>query len=292
MFAKLLKYDMRALKKMGMPILIVLLALTVLASVIGFLSTKYFDHSSLGTTSNLGLIIDGFMTLILALGSILTVVLFSMASTVMLVLVCVHFYKNTVSDEGYLTFTLPVKTKDIIFSKLLSGFTWTAIVAIASVVGIFIVFMAVVLGAVDISLIKDFNAEFPAEFKALLSEAFNNVTVGIVFLIVQAVVSIIVMSVFNLMLMYTAIFFGGVITKKNKGLAAIGCVIGANSILSLFSSFFSMVLMPLIFVVSSVADLITSYNIMLLVSNLAYGGAAVGCYFLLKHMMDKKLNLS
>ena len=226
----------------------------------------------------------------------LSIVLFSVASTVMLVLVCVHFYKNTVSDEGYLTFTLPVKTSEIIFSKLLSGFTWTSVITIASVIGMVVVFFGSMLGNGAVSDafggLGDVLPMVPDAVKELLMEELNGAILGVILLIAQGIFSLIVMTVFNLLLMYTAIFFGGVITKKNKGIAAVGCVIGANSLLSLFSSIFSMVLMPLMFTINSFGDMVTSYNITLFVTNIVYGGVAVGCYFLLKHMMDKKLNLN
>lgn len=297
MFAKLLKYDMRALKKTGVPILISLLAFTVLASVIGYFLMGYLDSSfNSTTTTELQGILTTFASLFFFLGLMLSVVLFSGAATVMLVLVCVHFYKNTVSDEGYLTFTLPVKTSEIIFSKLLSGFTWTSVISIASVIGMVIVFFGSMLGNGAVSdafaELGDVLPMVPDAVKELMKEELNGAILGVIFLIIQGVLSLIVMSVFNLLLTYTAIFFGGVITKKNKGIAAVGCVIGANTLLSLFSSIFSMVLMPLMFAVDSFGDMITSYNINLFVTNLVYGGVAVGCYFLLKHMMDKKLNLN
>ena len=148
MFTKLLKYDMRSLKKTGVPILISLLAFTVLATVIGYFLMGYLDSSfNSTTTTDLQGILTTFASLFFFLGLMLSIVLFSVASTVMLVLVCVHFYKNTVSDEGYLTFTLPVKTSEIIFSKLLSGFTWTSVITIASVIGMVVVFFGSMLPA-------------------------------------------------------------------------------------------------------------------------------------------------
>ncbi len=54
----------------------------------------------------------------------------------------VRFYKNMVSDEGYLTFTLPVKVWQLVFSKFLVAFVWqmvTIVLCILSVLGVFVV---------------------------------------------------------------------------------------------------------------------------------------------------------
>lgn len=291
MFAKLLKYDMRALKKSGVPILISLLAVTVLASILGFFAVSYLDRSV--GTSEFADVMYGLVTMLLMFGGFFVMILFTMASTVMLVLVCVHFYKNTVSDEGYLTFTLPVTSNQIIYSKTLSGFIWTVVIAVASIVGMCIVFFTSMLGASEVAgALGEAGEMLPDVYKELIMAELNAAAVGIIILIVQAVIVGIITIVFNLVLTYMSIFLGGVIAKKHKGLAAIGCVFGANAVLRIISSIFSMVLLPLMFTVNTFGDMITSYNITLFASILFYGGAGVGCFFILKHMMDKKLNLN
>ena len=42
-------------------------------------------------------------------------------------IICAHFYRNLMTDEGYLTFTLPVKTSEILWSKLITAMLWTII---------------------------------------------------------------------------------------------------------------------------------------------------------------------
>lgn len=291
MFAKLLKYDMRSLKKQAVPILIALIALTVLASISGFFSVRYLVSTDNSAEINeFKSIIAFFVTMMLSLGSMFVMILFGAAATIMLVLVCVRFYKNTVSDEGYLTFTLPVKSNEIIFSKLVSGLIWTAVITIASVLGILVVLFSAVLGIEALTL-SDLSEIFKGLWEIIMG-VFEGLEFGIVLIVIQAIISVITSLAFELLLFYTAIFFASTITQKNKGLAAVGCVIGANTVMSIFSSIFSMVLMPLMITVDSASDAIASYNITLLVTILFYGGAAVGCYFLLKNMMDKRLNLS
>ena len=54
----------------------------------------------------------------------------------------VRFYKNMISDEGYLTFTLPAKVEQLVFVKFLVAFVWqlvTVVLCIASLIGVFAV---------------------------------------------------------------------------------------------------------------------------------------------------------
>lgn len=50
----------------------------------------------------------------------------------------VRFYKNLVTDEGYLTFTLPVSSKQIIASKLISSLVMDILMAFAVLVSTFL----------------------------------------------------------------------------------------------------------------------------------------------------------
>lgn len=62
----------------------------------------------------------------------------------------VRFYKNMVSDEGYLTFTLPAKVGELVLSKFVVAFLWQVITAVLVVVSVICVF---VLGHVELSLV-------------------------------------------------------------------------------------------------------------------------------------------
>lgn len=43
-----------------------------------------------------------------------------------------HYYRNKFSDEGYLTFTLPARGRDIFFSEYVSILLWSAIIGIVT----------------------------------------------------------------------------------------------------------------------------------------------------------------
>lgn len=54
----------------------------------------------------------------------------------------VRFYKNMVSDEGYLTFTLPAKVEQLVFSKFLVAVCWqitTMLLVVLSLLSVFVI---------------------------------------------------------------------------------------------------------------------------------------------------------
>ena len=53
----------------------------------------------------------------------------------------VRFYKNMVSDEGYLTFTLPAKVEELVLAKFLVAGLWQMITVALCIVSLFLVFV-------------------------------------------------------------------------------------------------------------------------------------------------------
>ena len=53
----------------------------------------------------------------------------------------VRFYKNMVSDEGYLTHTLPVKVEQLVFVKFLVAYIWQLVTVVLCVLSLFCVFV-------------------------------------------------------------------------------------------------------------------------------------------------------
>ena len=91
--------------------------------------TRIFNGINIHKFSTLGEIAMGIVAFAYGL---------TMASVMMLTafLVIQRFYRTVYGDEGYLTHTLPVKSRDIIISKTVSAFLWivlSAVVAFASV---------------------------------------------------------------------------------------------------------------------------------------------------------------
>lgn len=110
MLGKLMKYDMKYMARILPWIYLCGIALSALATAFILLVNDE-------TLLFLGIYGSYFM-FILALEAV------GVCSSVFMM---VRLYKNMFSDEGYLTFTLPVKNSDVLNSKILSGAIWTMI---------------------------------------------------------------------------------------------------------------------------------------------------------------------
>jgi hypothetical protein len=53
----------------------------------------------------------------------------------------IRFYKNMVSDEGYLTFTLPAKVEELVLAKFIVAYVWQIVTVALSAVSLFLVFV-------------------------------------------------------------------------------------------------------------------------------------------------------
>ncbi|MBQ9766698.1 MAG: hypothetical protein IJW37_01155 [Lachnospiraceae bacterium] len=80
-------------------------------------------------------------------------------------LAVVRFYKNMVTDEGYLTFTLPAKVEQLVGAKLIVALVWQAITIAAILLSLGCVFVFGKMGPEQISeLIRMFEAESGIRF--------------------------------------------------------------------------------------------------------------------------------
>ena len=122
MLRKLTKHEFKATARYMLPLYLVLLVLTVLNRIM--LNLDIYN-GILSFVSN--------TMMVFYIVSIVTVAI------VTLIIMIGRFYKNLVTDEGYLTFTLPVKVTEIVNSKIIIAVLWTIISAILILASILIV---------------------------------------------------------------------------------------------------------------------------------------------------------
>ena len=124
MLLRLLKQDIRST---GRVMVVLYAAILVLAAVSRVLSS-FMDE----TVGNVLIMV--FSRVISVLFVIAVVACVVMA----FVLMIIRFYKNFLTDEGYLMFTLPVTTGQLIWSKLLVSVLWVVVSAAVGVLASFI----------------------------------------------------------------------------------------------------------------------------------------------------------
>lgn len=110
MFLKLMKQDVRATARLMLPVYAAAVLLAVFTRFFDFLASRMEQNAFVSTAGALA----GFLFSL----TMIAIVIMSF------VLMIWRFYKNYMTDEGYLMFTLPVNTAELILSKLLVAVGW------------------------------------------------------------------------------------------------------------------------------------------------------------------------
>ncbi len=208
MLGKILKYDIKASAKMFLPLYAGVLIITLLAKI----SVEFISE-----VDNLLLSILSGTSVVLYIVSLFGLVIMA---TVFLIM---RFYKNFLTDEAYLTFTLPVKTSTLVISKQLNGIIWTlltAVVLAAAVGGMF--GKEIWENRVALQRVWEGFCEAMGEFMTPV------VSVGMV-------ISIILSLVFNLSTVYASMSIGQMYSK-HKILGAVLAYIGIYVVINMFNN--------------------------------------------------------
>ena len=280
MFVKLLKYDMRSVWRIWW-----IMALSVLGmSVVG----------GVGLRIVLALIEADIFPFFIFLGFILVFacVMAIVASAVGTeLLVFIRFYKNFFTDEGYLTFTLPVSRKNLLFSKTVNALIWT----VAQAILMFICIFLVILIGVPVSVGYDFFRELTFTFSALFAE----IGLWSVIYALEILFLIICSILFSISLIHFCITMGAMLAKKAKVLAAIGIYYATNMIIS-----FGMQIITVIFTLMMSAGLGELLDraapamergiiaVMLLIACCMMAAISGVMYFITLGKLERNLNLS
>ena len=220
MLKKLLKYDFRSVFKYWWIAAVSSLALCVVGGVcINVLQVK----------RELPAVVDSCATLAIVL-SVLSLVAFSLLSTI---LIFTRFYKNFFTDEGYLTFTLPVKRSELLNSKLIMSVTAmiTTLAAVAFNLGVML--------CVGFSE-KVFTKEFWNSIITLCRELIKELGAYIVVYLIEWIIIGVLLIVLSTLFLYGCITFASIITKKARVITAIGIYYGVNSIFSFAIQIFTL----------------------------------------------------
>ena len=168
MLAKLLKYDFKSMLKTFVPLWLVLL---VVSGV---------NHFILGSPNALAQEMDLFSALMI----LLYVLLIVAVMVVTIVLIVVRFYQGLLKDEGYLMFTIPVPTWQLIASKLISALVISLLSVVAALISV--VMLMTFPGASQIYLAAlDALAQEIPNFTALVVLFICSLFVGLICAITQ-----------------------------------------------------------------------------------------------------------
>ena len=265
MLGKLIKHEWKAVSK---PLIIMHLAL-ILMAVIGkiLLSIKVLKQADL-------------LWATLLMVYILSVIAVGIGTQIYL---AVRFYKNMYTDEGYLSFTLPVKPWEHIFSKTLISFIWILIDGIAIILSIFILVMY-----------KGMGTEFIQEFSEMI-EVFSGEGVNMVVLTIRMLLSGI-LSLVSIPLMYYFSISIGQLFNTHKMIASVVVYFITTNVIQVISAVVSALLMKNVSYMEE--EIVTSQSMMGGFFNgiidLGILGSilmCVGFWLVTNYIMNKRLNL-
>lgn len=289
MFGKALKYDLKAIAK-----LFVLGAiLSLMGGIGGGLLFRLFIHVSDSDTDSLVLNLSAIFSFFAGIFCLLAILLSYLLTKI---LVYVRFYRHFFTDEGYLTFTLPIKRSVLFLSKNVSALIWS--VAQVAVTAVSILLFAILVtppraGGFPIN---------PAVLRGIgdfLASAWSAVGAWLIVYLLEAILIGIVYLVFSSLLIYFCITVGAMLVKRAKLLLSIGIYYAINSVLG---TAFELLLLfggSLVFnglhVLTDGApkhQLHAAYALLSLAVFAGFSALTAVLYSISQHLIDRKLNLT
>ncbi|MEG2429394.1 MAG: hypothetical protein RSA99_03335, partial [Oscillospiraceae bacterium] len=198
-------------------------------------------------------------------------------------MVIYRFYKNLVSNEGYLMWTLPVKASTHIIAKLITAFVWQILSIFVSIGSILIVIPE-----------YDWIPKLPDAY-AKLSQEFTTYTgaslTGIIWLTIALLVVAIIFSYMNF---FTALSFGN-LASKNKILLSVGAFVAQNVIFQTVTMTIISISLKTKYISNEFLDqsfppaniIYSRLGLFILI----YAVYAVAEFFISKYILKNKLNL-
>lgn len=288
MLKKCLKYDFKSVFRLWW-----ILAVSMLgAAVISGLGIRFFSQCSVSNNVPDGLYV---LSSFVMFGSMFCMIAMIMGMTVSFILVFWRMYTHFYTDQGYLTFTLPVKRSTLYLSKVIMGTLLQAATILVLIVGVlFIVLVAPPTESGQFLI----NTEVITAIGQALAGLWD-ICGGWLLLWVPTVLAILfLLGLFQSGLIYLCITIGAVVAKKHKLIAAIGIYYAVNMGVSLVSEFI------LIFLAAGIGAVIAAaiaaggavmgltITAVLLIVALAIATLAAIVHFMTVNKIEKKLNLA
>ncbi len=137
------------------------------------------------------------------------------ANIIVQIFLVMRYYRNLYTSEGYLTFTLPVRTSHIINAKVINGYIWILLSGICTVASLFIA----AIGLVDAADIPVYELR---EFATEIGTLFGINDPGF---IVTLLLTVLISSLSAILGLYFSVTVGQ-LWQKHKILGAVLCYVG------------------------------------------------------------------
>lgn len=275
MFTKLLKYEFKATT--GILGVLSLAALGV--GLLGSISLRILLHLTLesvpqAVAATIGIVFCVF----LLIGCVLAIIAYAIGGELLLLN---RFYTNKFTDEGYLTFTLPVSSHQILLSSLVNLALWTLIMALVICVDAALLLL-LGFSAADSAIFSELLRAFRIFFQSL-ADAMSLSNAGYT---VLSAAGFLCGAAKDLVVPTLAITIGALAAKKHKLLAAFGVFFGIELCVNIITGAAAAISILITVQTETVSTFL--FTGLPIIFDLAI---ALGGYFLMHYLVSKKLNL-
>lgn len=263
MLGKLTKYEIKATARMFLPLYAGLLLFALI--------NKIFIEFNLLKTK---------LAFLPAISGMIYFFIIAATFIITLVVMIQRFYKNLLSDEGYLMFTLPVKPNRHILSKMLVSILWVIISVIAAVLSVLIL-------GYQKGMLRDIGTLITSFFKLPLERSGPIVLTGILFLLfLLAAIIVFVLQI------YASLSLGH-LAGKHRILLAFVAYLAISMIWQILMSVGMILLVSIRPLVNWVNELQSIHQVQLFLSGMLLVSLvqAVVLYITTNVILSKKLNL-
>jgi hypothetical protein len=274
MLKKLLKYDLRSVFRFWWIVALISVGMAVLG---GFAQSILYNNDIPRVINVIASIVVFFSYFCMMGLAVLTQVL-----------LFIRFYRNFFTDEGYLTFTLPVKRETLLNSKVLAGF-----IAMAAAAAVCALNFSIIFAIPEYEVFR--SGEFFSGIEEGLREIPDHVVGPLIVIGIETLVLAALVLLLSVLFLYCCITFGSMLVKKGKLFASIGMYYGIGS------SIISAMQLILILSVGSITvwmEPISEWQAPTIVTLILLGGilflaALCALVYAFTHwMLGRKLNLS
>lgn len=259
---------MKSSSRLFLPMIIGFVAITILC--------KFAYESSYTVFLGHNRLVEMVTAIFFVLYVVYVIALFVMTS----VFIVIHFYKTMVSDQGYLTNTLPVKTSTLINAKLASAILWQ-IISGALLMLSFFVFS---LGHIHISDLQ----EIMRDFGILFNEFSKYVNMPV--LVIESTIIVIVGLISGPLMLYAAIAMGHLF-KKHRIIWAIVSYFVIYIIMQIISSTYFLICGYAVPFMNNLEYAVKTMENYLLFTTVFCVACTAGFYAITDYIFSKRLNL-
>lgn len=185
MLSKLIKYEFKSTAKWFFLLYAFTIVLAPLTKI--FISSSVFEEGILN-------VIPAAITCLYVISIVATFIL-------TFFLIVYRFYKTMVTNEGYLTHTLPVTTTKLISSKLISAVLWIVLASIITLLSLFIL----CFDAIDFQELKQL---FSSSGLQLIAKEFSSYGFSFALVIIEAIILVLMTICYYILKIYAAIAIG------------------------------------------------------------------------------------